>query len=80
LILPQEMRQRIWDETRNPDYKNLGVSALVIMTHGSENHIFGKDGRSISLSDVYDLMSPYSFQSMAGKPKIIIIQACAGGE
>jgi len=67
-------------ETQHPDYETLGVSVLVIMTHGAENQVYGKDGRPIKMADIFDLMSPYRFQSMAGKPKIIIIQACAGGK
>jgi len=70
----------IWKETQHPDYKVLGVSVLVIMTHGAENQVYGKDGRPVKLTDIYDLISPYRFQSMAGKPKIVIFQSCAGGE
>lgn len=70
----------IENETQQQDYEGLGASALVIMTHGTKDQIYGKDGRPIELSDIFDLMSPYNFQYMAGKPKIIIIQACAGGK
>jgi len=74
------MLEDIEKETQHSDYETLGVSVLVIMTHGAENQVYGKDGRPIKMTDIFDLMSPYRFQSMAGKPKIIIIQACAGGK
>jgi len=67
-------------ETKHPDYKVLGVSVLVIMTHGAENQVYGKDGLPVKLTNIYDLIFPYRFQSMAGKPKIVIFQSCAGGE
>jgi len=50
------------------------------MTHGAENQVYGNDGRPVTLTDIYDLMSPYRFTSMAGKPKILIFQSCAGGK
>jgi len=74
------MLEDIKKETQHPDYETLGVSVLVIMTHGAENQVYGKDGCPVRLTDIYDLISPYRFQSMAGKPKVIILQSCAGGE
>jgi len=76
----KQMLADIEKETQHPAYKVLGVSVLVIMTHGAENQVYGKDGRPVKLTDIYDLMSPYRFKSMVGKPKIIILQSCAGGE
>jgi len=74
------MLEDIERETQHPNYETLGVSVLVIMTHGTENQVYGKDGRPVQLTDIYDLISPYRFKSMAGKPKIVIFQSCAGGE
>jgi len=78
----KQMLEDIERETQHPDYetRGLGVSVLVIMTHGAKTEVYGKDGRPVKLTDIYDLMSPYRFQSMARKPKIIILQSCAGGE
>jgi len=50
------------------------------MMHGTGRELHGKDGRPAKLTDVYDLMSPYRFKSMAGKPKLVIIQACTGSK
>ena len=61
----------------NDDYK---MFVLVLMSHGAKNgSIFGYDGDAISLTDVRSLLCPENFPNMSGKPKIIIIQACAGG-
>lgn len=76
----QEMLATIRKETKHPNHEKFGYGAiaLVIMTHGTETEVYGRDGVPVRLTDIYDLMSPYEFESMAGKPKIIIIQACAG--
>jgi len=69
-------------EIQNPEHERFGVSAFIIMTHGAENLIYGTDSRPVTvrLSDILDLMSPYTFKAMAGKPKMVVIQACSGGE
>lgn len=53
---------------------------LVIMSHGTEQEVFGSDSRPVKLKDIYSELEPYKFANMAGKPKWIIIQACSGGE
>ena len=53
---------------------------LVFSTHGSEGMISGSDGKRIRLSDLYKLLHPKNFPAMKGKPKVIMIQACSGGE
>jgi len=65
------MLEDIERETQHPDYKVLGVSVLVIMTHGAENFLYGRDGRPIKMTDIFDLMSPYRFQSMAGNLRLL---------
>ena len=66
-------------ETENPGHRGSGCFVLVIMTHGTENLVYGQDGRGIKHSDIFDLMSAYKFPAMAGRPKVIILQACSGG-
>ena len=49
------------------------------MTHGKEDdQILGSDQHTVKLKDIYELLSPLNFPAMAGKPKIIVIQACSG--
>jgi len=73
------MLETIREETKNPGYAEVGVSALVIMTHGTENILYGTDNQPIKYSDVFDLLSAYQFPAMTGKPKLVILQACSGG-
>ena len=56
----------------------MGVFVLVLTSHGDEGCIIGSDRVYIRLTDIYDLLSPRNFPAMRGRPKIVIIQACAG--
>ena len=73
------MIEVIRKETSNPDHKHYGMFVLIIMTHGTESHLYGADGRRLPRSAVFDTMAAAQFPAMAGKPKLIILQACSGG-
>ena len=71
----------ICDETQHSDHVDYGMFVLVIMSHGDANdRIFGADDKTIQLAEVLDLLSPLNFQTMAGKPKLVVIQACSGSK
>jgi len=78
---PQGILEAVESEVRDERHKNFGCHVLVIMSHGSkDNYIYGTDGRKVSLIDIYDLLTPLNFPGMVGKPKVVIVQACSGGE
>lgn len=58
----------------------LGTFVLVLSSHGGDGCVIGSDGINLKLTDIYNLLSPKNFPAMKGKPKMIIIQACSGGE
>jgi len=65
---------------KKEEHKDLGCHVLVIMTHGGlNNHILGTDLKRVKLTDVYDLLTPLNFPGMAGKPKVVILEVCSGG-
>ena len=70
--------QLVDSETHQSVHKDLGAFVLVIMSHGREGSVAGCDEKLILITDIIDLLSPKNFPDMEGKPKIIIIQACAG--
>ena len=55
------------------------MAILCIMSHGSVNKIFGSDGKRISLDAISAQLNNHNCPVMIGKPKLIIIQACQGG-
>ena len=61
-------------------HEGLGMFALVIMSHGDAGSIVGHDGRHVKLVDIYRLLSSQHFPAMRGKPKLVILQTCSGGE
>ena len=73
------MLRVIREETQHPSHHGYGMFVLIIMTHGTDRELYGSDGRAVKVSDIYDLLSAGNFGAMAGKPKMVIIQACAGG-
>jgi len=66
------------DETGESVYKNLGVFVLMITSHGTEGCVAGVDGKLVKLSDISKMVSARNFPAMLGKPKLLVIQACAG--
>jgi len=65
---------------KKEEQEDLGCHVLVIMTHGGlNNHIYGTDLKRVQLTDLYDLLTPLNFVGMAGKPKVVILEVCSGG-
>jgi len=74
------MLSAVKSEVKKGEHKDLGCHVLVIMTHGGlNNHIYGTDLKRVKLTDVYDLLTPLNFPGMAGKPKVVILEVCSGG-
>jgi len=68
-------------EVKNEEHKDLGCHVLVIMTHGGlNNDIYGTDLKSVKVADVYDELTSSKFLGMAGKPKVVILEACSRGD
>ncbi|TRY65363.1 hypothetical protein DNTS_013769 [Danionella cerebrum] len=49
----------------------------VFLSHGENGHIFAKDAK-IDIHEITDLFKGDKCQSLVGKPKIFILQACRG--
>ena len=55
--------------------------AFVIMSHGRQGDVFlDCNSQPVPLINIQDLLSPRNFPAMKGKPKLLIVQACSGGE
>ena len=86
-IFSQDIVRTIHTETQMVDrqtgesvHKDLDCFVLVVTSHGNEGSIIGTDGKHVKITDITDLLSPKNFPEMKGKPKIVILQACAGSE
>ena len=79
LFLLQEIYEQIQLETQRQEHKTLGMFVLLLMSFGKrDNIILGSDYQPVDLVKVQDLLSPYNFPAMKGKPKLVIVQACSG--
>ncbi|XP_067932943.1 caspase-4-like [Watersipora subatra] len=80
LIAPLEILKEIREETSREEHSRLGMFVLIIMSHGTEGDmLIDHHGKPFSLISIRDSLSPRRFPAMAGKPKLIIVQACSGG-
>jgi len=74
------MLSAVKSEVTKEEHEDLGCHVLVIMSHGGlNNHIYGTDLKRVKLTDVYDLLTLLDFPGMAGKPKVVILEVCSGG-
>ncbi|KAK3105001.1 hypothetical protein FSP39_014925 [Pinctada imbricata] len=74
----EQMLADIVEEIYKPDHKDADCFILVIMTHGCREGVYGVDGEVLSIDKVKDLINGNNFLVMAGKPKLVFIQACRG--
>lgn len=72
-VLESESRQR-----SRHQYEDCFVCC--IMTHGDKGNTLAAKDASYSLGNVIDIFNSTRCPSLAGKPKIFIIQACRGDE
>ena len=81
ITFQKEIYREVEEETQIEAHKDLGMFVLVIMSHGQRGDIIlDVDKNPVDLVKVYNLLSPAKFPAMAGKPKMVIIQACSGGK
>ncbi|XP_046572165.1 caspase-3-like [Haliotis rubra] len=71
--LMREMR-----DISKEDHTSNSMFVCFIMSHGSKNKIVGADQLPINIERLTSLFSAQDCQSLAGKPKLFIIQACQG--
>jgi len=72
--------QLVDDQTGESVHRHLRSFILVITSHGDQGAVGGSDGKQIEITEIMDLLSPKNFPAMEKKPKIVIIQACAGSK
>jgi len=76
-----EIKKKIMSFCRDLDtkYKDKDMCAVVVMGHGQENIICGRDGEKVHIKeDILDRFSNTNCPSMIGKPKLFVFQSCRG--
>lgn len=73
-----EIKEKISDLSKR-DFRNYQAFIFIILTHGSEEGVYGVDGGVVRIEQ--DILSQFggdNCPSLRDKPKIFIIQACRG--
>eukprot|EP00057_Strongylocentrotus_purpuratus_P026064 XP_011680538.1 PREDICTED: caspase-8-like [Strongylocentrotus purpuratus] len=66
-------------ELAKMDHSKFDCFVCVILSHGCDGHVYGKDGGEVSISALTGLFNGMSVHpSLVGKPKVFFIQACRG--
>jgi hypothetical protein len=73
-----EMEKLFLDLSKNADLKNHDALAVIILSHGKTNAIYGSDGNTIKIESVLEIFNNSKCLSMIDKPKIFFISACRG--
>ena len=73
----QEVLQRLYNET---DHTNADCILIAVLTHGEKDGILYANDYPYASKHLWEHFDDVSCRSLAGKPKIFVIQACRGEE
>ncbi|NXD28235.1 CASP8 protein, partial [Spelaeornis formosus] len=65
-------------EYSKKDHRNMDCFVCFIFSHGEKDKIKGVDGECVNIEDLVSCFTGTNCPSLAGKPKVFIIQACQG--
>ncbi|XP_076854853.1 caspase-6-like [Brachyhypopomus gauderio] len=72
----EDMMKKI-REVATGDHSEADCFVCVFLSHGEDGHIFARDDK-VNIKDITTLFRGDTCQSLIGKPKIFIFQACRG--
>lgn len=75
----QDIKDILRQEVKKDFHRTADCFVLVIMTHGTSGSIYGTDGKTVSIEEIKKQFNGENFPAMADKPKVLLIQACRGG-
>jgi hypothetical protein len=64
----------------NPELANHDALAVIILSHGKDDEIYGTDGGLIAVADILSLFNNINCRLMINKPKMLFLSACRGSE
>ncbi|NWV83357.1 CASP8 protein, partial [Dasyornis broadbenti] len=65
-------------EYSKKDHRNMDCFVCFILSHGEKDKIKGVDDECVNIEDLVSCFTGTNCPSLAGKPKVFIIQACQG--
>ncbi|XP_039506687.1 caspase a isoform X3 [Pimephales promelas] len=85
-VSAEDMKKAVKKFAEREEHANSDSTFVVIMSHGKRNAILGvhytKDNPSdtFPVDDIYNHLNSENCPALRNKPKVILIQACRGGE
>lgn len=74
----QDIKDVLQKEKDDPFHRGADCFILIILTHGTNNGVYGVDGNVVNLEEIKTFLDGQNFPVMADKPKLLFIQACRG--
>ncbi|KAM4781944.1 caspase-6 isoform 5-T5 [Cyanocitta cristata] len=72
----EDVQQKIYEASMD-DHSNADCFVCVFLSHGVDDHVYAYDDK-IKIQTITDMFRGDKCQSLVGKPKIFILQACRG--
>ncbi|NXL31911.1 CASP6 protein, partial [Glaucidium brasilianum] len=72
----EDVLEKIYEASKD-DHSNADCFVCVFLSHGENDHVYAYDAQ-IKIEAITDMFRGDKCQSLVGKPKIFIIQACRG--
>lgn len=86
-LFSQEMKDDLIAFSKNPKLKETDSVLVVIMSHGKLGAVLGVNWKAddenpdeFLIGNIYKYLASEKCPALLNKPKIIIIQACRGGD
>ncbi|CAL8126738.1 unnamed protein product [Orchesella dallaii] len=76
--LKRQKFDKVLDKLRREDHSEADCLVVAIMTHGEKNTIYLSDGTQLPVNLIWEKFEANACPTLAGKPKIFIVQACRG--
>lgn len=74
----QDIEELLKSEARHSHHKVADCFVLIVCSHGTAKGIYGIDGKIITYEEIFAIFNAQNCSSLAGKPKLIFLQACHG--
>ncbi|NWV62429.1 CASP8 protein, partial [Malurus elegans] len=73
----KKIREKVKEYSKK-DHRNMDCFVCFILSHGEKDKIKGVDDECVNIEDLISCFTGTNCPSLAGKPKVFIIQACQG--